>query len=136
LRFVSGLPGLRHRLSLSPKRLRESLKSLCFGPLRYRQGPLRFDRPLPALDDQSRGEGGDDDQEHQGADTYSPAGTVALHDRDLDSDCLKAPIVGLPVPSTDQGYEKPKPFLKVRAGTLPLAICKNDGEAFSSRDTA
>jgi hypothetical protein len=41
-----------------------------------------------------------DHQEHQGADTYSPAGTVALHDRDLDSDWLKAPIVGSPVPDS------------------------------------
>jgi hypothetical protein len=55
--------------------------------LRYGALETHFESPplllsIPTVDDQGESEGQDDDQEHQGAEAESPAGTIVLHDRD------------------------------------------------------
>src|SRR5262245_11291508 len=63
--------------------LRLSLLEFPRGPLTLRDESPRLLCPLPALDDDVRREGRNDDEEHQGAEAESPAGTVVPHDGDL-----------------------------------------------------
>jgi hypothetical protein len=71
--------------------VRSGLQGLPAGQLGFiSQGALDLSLSLEALDDEGQGEGHDADEEHQGADAESPAGTVVCHDKDLTDPDVRA----------------------------------------------
>jgi hypothetical protein len=76
----SGFPGVRK----GRRGFRSEHRGMPSGHL-GELGLLQLLLPLPKPDDQGQREGQDDHEEHQGTDAESPAGTVVLHDPDLDT---------------------------------------------------
>jgi hypothetical protein len=87
-----------------PQSLRSGQVSLISGPPFIRHEPLLGEHPLAVLNDQGRGEGHDDDDEHQRADAKSPAGTMVFHDRRLSALHLvvSSPVHARQVPASSR----------------------------------